>query len=74
MLGDLGAGIGSSVGGVLIGAFGQRVVFRILGVIAFLTGFFYFLFNILYLRLKANDKNNTIVDKAELNRKVEEIQ
>ncbi|EFX88451.1 hypothetical protein DAPPUDRAFT_311258 [Daphnia pulex] len=71
----LGAGIGSSVGGVLIGAFGQRVVFRILGVIAFLTGFFYFLFNILYLRLKANDKNNT-AEKADssVNRKVEEIQ
>jgi hypothetical protein len=56
MLGDLGAGIGSSVGRVLIGAFGKRVVFRILGVIAFLTGFLYFLFNIFYLRPKANEK------------------
>ena len=75
MLGDLGAGIGSSVGGVLIGAFCKRVVFRILGVIAFLTGFFYFLFNVFYLRPKANEKNSTIVDKAEssVNGMVEEI-
>jgi hypothetical protein len=76
MLGDLGAGIGSSVGGALIGAFGQRVVFRILGVVAFLTGFLYFLFNIFYLRPKANEKNNTTIDKTDssVNGKVEEIQ
>ncbi|XP_057367699.1 uncharacterized protein LOC130688706 [Daphnia carinata] len=46
----LGAGIGSTVGGFLIGAYGQRTTFRILGVIAFITGFFYFLFNVFYLR------------------------
>ncbi len=76
MLGDLGAGIGSSVGGALIGAFGQRVVFRILGVIAFLAGFLYSLFIIFYLRPKASEKNNATVEKIDssVNGEVEEIQ
>ncbi|XP_057367450.1 uncharacterized protein LOC130688483 [Daphnia carinata] len=46
----LGAGIGSSVGGFLIGAYGQRTTFRILGVMSFITGFSYFLFNVFYVR------------------------
>ncbi len=61
---DLGGGIGNSLGGALIGAYGLRVVLRISGAVAFLTGFLYFLFNICYLRPKANEKNTTF-DKAE---------
>jgi hypothetical protein len=41
------------------------VVFRILGAVAFLTGFLYFLFNICYLRPRANEKINTTFDKTE---------
>lgn len=75
MLGDLGAGIGSSVGGAMIGAYGQRVVFRILGIVAFFTGFFYLLFNFFYLRPKANERNNSVGAKVDssVNGKVEEI-
>ncbi|KAI9562762.1 hypothetical protein GHT06_010216 [Daphnia sinensis] len=56
----LGAGIGSSVGGFLIGAYSQRTTFRILGVIAFIAGFFYFLFNVFFLRRR----NANIIDNG----------
>ena len=56
-----GFGVGSSGGSLLIGAYGQRVTFRILGGISFITGLFYFLFNFFYLR----PKNTKTMDSAE---------
>ena len=56
-----GFGVGSSGGSLLIGAYGQRVTFRILGGISFITGLFYFLFNFFYLRLK----NTKTMDNAD---------
>ncbi|EFX88453.1 hypothetical protein DAPPUDRAFT_234331 [Daphnia pulex] len=53
----LGCGTGSIGGGLLIGVYGLRVTFRILGAISFITGLLYFLINIFYLRQKkANAK------------------
>ncbi|KAK4025501.1 hypothetical protein OUZ56_014565 [Daphnia magna] len=61
----LGIGTGSSVGGLLIGAYGQRTTLRITGVIAFITGLFYFLFNVVYSRRRnANSIKN---DSAAVN-------
>lgn len=70
---NLGAGIGNSVGSILIGAYGQRMTFRILGVIAFVTGFLYFLFNIFYLRPNKNEKINSANSELNVNEKVEEV-
>lgn len=53
---DAGFGVGSSGGSLLIGAYGQRVTFRILGGVSFITGLFYFLFNFFYLRPKNTEK------------------
>ena len=60
----LGRGMGSLVGGFMMRALspdpltsldiGTRATFRYLGVAAFATGFFYFLFNQLYIRPRAN--------------------
>jgi len=60
---QLGRGMGSLVGGFMMRALspdpltsldiGTRATFRYLGVAAFATGFFYFLFNQLYIRPRA---------------------
>jgi hypothetical protein len=54
----LGWGVSSYGGSLLISAYGQRVTFRILGVISFLTAFIYLLFNFFYLRPRNNKLNN----------------
>ena len=51
-----GCGVGSFGGSLLIGVYGLRVTFRILGVVSFISGLLYFLLNIFYLRRKNNDK------------------
>jgi len=45
----MGRGAGSFVGGFLMKGYGTRATFRILGVAAFATAIFYFLFNRLYI-------------------------
>lgn len=70
-----GCGTGSFGGSLLIGVYGIRITFRILGVTSFVTGLLYFLLNIFYLRQKNDAKlkssykvdqncNNTVVDKC----------
>ena len=48
----VGRGAGSFIGGFLMKDYGTRSAFRILGVAAFCTAVFYFLFNQLYIRPK----------------------
>lgn len=56
----LGFGVGSFGGSLLIGAYGLRVTFRILGAISFITGFLYLLFNIFYLRRRNSETVNNM--------------
>jgi hypothetical protein len=44
----IGCGVGSFGGSLLIGVYGLRVTFRILGVVSFIRGLLYYLLNIFY--------------------------
>ena len=70
---NLGGGIGNSFGSFLIGVYGQRVTFRIFAVIAFITGLFYFLFSIFYLRPIAVAKMNNAKADLNVNDKIEKV-
>lgn len=53
-----GSGIvGSFVGSFIIEAYGQRMTFRILAVVAFTSGLCYSFFNAIYIRRKNNATN-----------------
>ena len=69
MLIYLGGGIGSAVCGFLVEEYGKRLTFRILGVVAFVTGIAYFIFNVFYLRKIKNEKVNKVVFSVNENRR-----
>lgn len=59
---SIGWAVSSYGGSLLIAAYGQRVTFRILSVISFITAFIYLLFNFFYLRPRNNQL--TIINKT----------
>lgn len=50
--------VGSYATSFVIEAYGHRLTFRILGLIALATGFVYSLFNIFYIRRRTVTENN----------------
>ncbi|XP_046450998.1 uncharacterized protein LOC124199271 isoform X1 [Daphnia pulex] len=70
----LGWGVSSYGGSLLIDGYGQRVTFRVLGVMSFIAGFIYLLFNFLYLRPKKNQQITESNARLGLNGKIETSQ
>ena len=65
--------MGSLIGGFLMKAFGTRQTFQIFAVATLITGFCYFLFNILYLSKKSRDESNEIGKKDCIKEKSESM-